>query len=196
MTETIRMCCGRILAGCSVALGAFIYLKVGGALGACMFSVGLMSVLTFGFSLFTGQIRNFRKWKKDLPWLTGVLLFNIIGCVLASLLVQGDAQIVDACRQIVMRRAALGFFPSIATGAGCGFIMTLTVTAWKDSPWPLLIGIPAFILAGLTHSVADAFYYAVGWQALSSAAMLSYVGTVIGNFIGGILFKAGSTLRK
>ncbi len=196
MNETIRMYCGRILAGSCVALGAYVYLKVGGALGAFMFSVGLMSVLTFGFSLFTGQIRNFRKWKKDLPWLTGVLLLNIIGCILCALVMGNDTQIAEACRQIVAKRAELGFLSSIATGAGCGFIMTLTVTAWKDSPWPLLIGIPAFILSGLTHSVADAFYYAVGWQTINGAAMLSYAGTVLGNFIGGILFKAGSTLRK
>ncbi len=196
MNETIRTYCGRILAGCSVSLGAYIYLKVGGPLGAFLFSVGLLSVLTFGFGLFTGQIRNFRRWKKDLPWLLKILLFNALGCILVSLLIIGDDQLTTACQQIVNRRAELGFLRSIVTGAGCGFIMTLTVTAWKDSPWPLLIGIPAFILAGLTHSVADAFYYAMGWKAISAAAILSYIGTVIGNFIGGILFKLGSTVRK
>ncbi len=60
MNETIRKYCGRILAGCCVSLGAFIYLKVGVPLGAVMFGVGLMSVLTFRFALFTGQIKNFR----------------------------------------------------------------------------------------------------------------------------------------
>lgn len=59
----------------------------------------------------------------------------------------------------------------------------------------LLIGIPAFILAGFTHSIADAFYYCVGHSSINGAAMLSYLGTVIGNFIGGIVFKAGSTVR-
>ncbi len=185
------MYCGRILAGCSISLGAYIYLRVGGALGACLFSVGLLSVLTFGFGLYTGQIRNFKRWKTDIAWLLGILVLNIVGCVIASLLASGDAELVAACRRIVERRAELGFLPSIATGAGCGFIMTLAVSAWKDSPWPLLLGIPAFILAGLTHSVADAFYFAAGWESITAAAMGSYAGTVIGNFIGGVIFKLG-----
>ncbi len=196
MNETIKMYCGRILAGCCIALGAYIYLKVGGPLGAFMFSVGLMSVLTFGFGLFTGQIRNFSEWKKDLPWLLGILLFNAIGCILISFLMRNDAQIVAACQQIVARRSELGFLKSIATGAGCGFLMTLAVTAWKDSPWPLLLSIPAFILSGLTHSVADVFFYAVGWEVISLAALYSYAGTVVGNFIGGIAYKSGCSARK
>ncbi len=192
MNETLRTYGGRILAGCSISLGAFVYLKVGGPLGACLFSVGLLSVVTFGFGLFTGQIRNFRNWRTDITWLLNILLCNIAGCILCSLLCSGDADIIGACRSIVERRAELGFLSSIATGAGCGFIMTLAVTGWKNGPWPLLIGIPAFILAGLTHSVADAFYFAVGWESINTAAMGSYAGTVIGNFLGGIAYLAGS----
>ncbi len=186
----------RILAGCCVSLGAYIYLKVGGPLGAAMFSVGLMSVLTFGFCLFTGKIKDFSGLASQIPWLLGILFFNAVGCVLASLLVCEDRQLIEACQNILRCREALGFWRSIATGAGCGFIMTLVVTAWKESPWPLLIGIPAFILSGLTHSVADAFYYAVAWQSLTWAAMASYAGTVIGNFLGGILYKAGCTIKR
>ncbi len=191
MNDTFRTYGSKILAGCCISLGAYIYLKVGGVVGACMFSVGLMAVLTFRFSLFTGQIRNFSKFPGDFPWLSGVLLLNIVGCILASLLLVQDTEVIAACQSIVEKRAVLGFWSSVATGTGCGFIMTLAVSSWKDSPWPTLIGIPAFILSGLTHSVADAFYFSVGWQALTGAAMASYVGTVIGNFIGGLLFKLG-----
>ncbi len=195
MKKTIRRYSCMILAGCCVSLGAYIYLKVGGALGAFMFSVGLMSVLTFGFSLFTGKIRMFGNLKQDIPWLGSILFFNIVGCALTSLLMTGDEQIVSACQQIVAKRAELGFWSSIATGAGCGFIMTLVVSAWDKSPYPLLLGIPAFILAGLTHSIADAFYFSVAWQSVTWAAMTSYAGTVIGNFLGGITFQLGSDIR-
>ncbi len=185
------------MAGCSISLGSYIYLRVGGPLGAFMFSVGLMSVVTFGFTLFTGKVRFFTpgSWSKDILWLLGILLFNAVGCVLCSLMVVDDEKVISACQAIVHKREVLGFFRSIATGMGCGFIMTLAVSHWKDTPWPLIIGVPAFILAGLTHSVADAFYYAVGWQAISGAAMVSYVGTVIGNFLGGLAYKAGTLMR-
>lgn len=43
-----------ILAGVSISLGAYIYLKVGGIIGAIMFSIGLISVIHFRFGLYTG----------------------------------------------------------------------------------------------------------------------------------------------
>ncbi len=196
MNETIRKYCGRILAGCCVSLGAFIYLKVGGPLGAVMFGVGLMSVLTFRFELFTGQIKNFSHWRTDFQWLLGMLLFNAVGCLLASCLVRYDARLVVSCQQIVECRADLGFLKSIVTGIGCGFIMTLIVTTWKKTPVPLLLGIPAFILSGMTHSVADVFFYSLGYEALTPAAFTSYAGTVLGNFLGGVAYKLGSTVSE
>ncbi len=197
MNKIISFYGSRILAGCSISLGSYIYLRVGGPLGAFMFSVGLMSVVTFGFTLFTGKVRFFTRetWSQDILWLLGILLFNAVGCALCALMAMGDEKVMEACQAIVHKRAALGFLPSIATGMGCGFIMTLAVSHWKDTPWPLIIGVPAFILAGLTHSVADAFYYSVGWQVVNGAAMASYAGTVIGNFLGGLAYKAGSLMR-
>ena len=46
-----------VLAGVSIALGAFVYLKVGGVVGATMFSIGLLAVITFRFPLYTGRIK-------------------------------------------------------------------------------------------------------------------------------------------
>ncbi len=124
-----------------------------------------------------------------------MLLFNAFGCLLSSCLVRYDTQLVAACQQIVERRADLGFLKSIVTGMGCGFIMTLIVTTWKKTPVPLLLGIPAFILSGMTHSVADVFFYSLGYEALTPAAFTSYAGTVLGNFLGGVAYKLGSTVR-
>ncbi len=195
MKEKIQYYGARIMAGCAISLGAFIYLKVGGPLGAFLFSVGLMSVLVFDFVLFTGKIRMINNIKSDLPWALNILLFNAIGCALIAILATSDYNVVVKCQEIVIKREHMGFVRSIATGIGCGFIMTLAVSAWKESPWPLILGVPAFILAGLTHSVADAFYYCVGWQAITWPAILAYIGTVIGNIIGGLAFIIGSPNR-
>jgi formate/nitrite transporter FocA (FNT family) len=44
-----------ILAGMMIGLGAIIYLSVGETAGAFMFSLGLLTILHFKFSLFTGK---------------------------------------------------------------------------------------------------------------------------------------------
>ena len=44
-----------ILAGFMIAMGAGLYLTVGGPVGAFLFSVGLLTILKFGFYLFTGK---------------------------------------------------------------------------------------------------------------------------------------------
>lgn len=180
-----------ILAGVSISLGAYIYLKVGGIIGAIMFSIGLISIIHFRFGLYTGWVKNFKHWD-DFFILLIILLLNIVGCLLMSLAIS-DQQIIQQCNDIVSNRTDMGFWRSIFNGAGCGFIITLSVMC--KNRIALLIGIPAFILAGFTHSIADAFYYCVGHSCINGAAMLSYLGTVIGNFIGGIVFKAGSTVR-
>lgn len=180
-----------ILAGAAISLGAYIYLKVGGIIGAVMFSIGLISVIHYRLGLYTGWIKNFKNWDDSFVLLT-ILLLNIVGCLLMSLTVS-DQQIIQQCNNIVSSRAEMGIWKSIFNGAGCGFIITLSVMC--KNRIALLIGIPAFILAGFTHSIADAFYYCVGHASINGAAMISYLGTVIGNFIGGIIFKAGSTVR-
>ena len=44
-----------IFAGFLIGMGGIIYLKVGGIAGALFFSLGLMTIITFKFNLFTGK---------------------------------------------------------------------------------------------------------------------------------------------
>lgn len=185
-----RTITGMILAGAAISLGAYMSIQFPGPIGAILFSIGLMSVCTFGFPLYTGRIKD-----TDNGWhllaLTIILAGNIVGCLLMSLWASYNPDIIPMCDLIIEQRTDWGFMECMARGAGCGYIMTLAVITWRKNPWPLLIGIPAFVLCGFTHSVADAFYYSVGWKNLSQPAMLAYLGTVIGNFIGGLIFKLG-----
>lgn len=188
--KTVKSIFNLMLAGAAISLGAYMNLQNPGLIGAVLFSIGLMSVCKFRLALYTGAIR-----KVEDPWhilaLVLILAGNIAGCIAMSLWSMFSPDIVPVCQEIVAQRTDWGFLECMAKGAGCGFIITLAVSTWKKTPWPLLIGIPAFVLCGFTHSVADAFYYSVGWEAITGAAMLSYLGTVIGNFIGGIIYKIG-----
>ena len=66
-------------------------------------------------------------------------------------------------------------------GIGCGMLMSLATN--QDSPlWMCLICVPAFILAGFNHCIADAYYALTGWN-----IGMGFVATIIGNIIGGAI---------
>ena len=44
-----------ITAGILIALGGFVFLKVGGIVGACLFTFGLLGVIHYQDHLFTGR---------------------------------------------------------------------------------------------------------------------------------------------
>ena len=44
-----------LLAGMMISLGCTIFLKIGGIVGAILFSIGLLGVVTYQLNLFTGK---------------------------------------------------------------------------------------------------------------------------------------------
>lgn len=187
MRQTI---CKGILAGISISVGCLVFLTVGGLAGACLFSVGLLAVMWHGLLLYTGKSGDVQSWH-DFRMLMLTLLLNIAGCVLFAFAIEPSEEVRMAAEAIVARRADSGIVKALANGIACGLIMTLAVhSARKQHYWPLLIGIPAFIMAGFTHSVADAFYYAAGYHAITPAGMVTYLLTAAGNFIGCNLYRS------
>lgn len=191
MTIRQRICKG-ILAGICVSMGCVIFLSVGGVAGAALFSVGLLAIMWHGLLLYTGKSGDVQSWN-DFGLLMLTLLLNIAGCALFACVIEPGDALREAAEAIVTRRADSGIIKGLANGIACGLIMTLAVqSARKQHYWPLLIGIPAFIVAGFTHCVADAFYYSAGWQAITPASAFTYLLTVIGNFIGCNLYRTGN----
>jgi hypothetical protein len=88
-----------IAAGIMIGMSAALYLKIGGALGAFLFSVGLLTILSFKFKLFTGKAGLLAKGEIDLAELGLIWCGNFAGCALASCLV-GD-KVAEAARRIV-----------------------------------------------------------------------------------------------
>ena len=66
-------------------------------------------------------------------------------------------------------------------------LMTLAVLGTQRGTFlPLLFAVPLFILCGLPHCVADAFYYAAGIfrGSYDHGMWLSWVMAIVGNWIG------------
>lgn len=163
--------------------------------GSVLFSIGLIAIVTLKLNLFTGKAQFVwgmprGKWNAEnsYMWLLGILVLNFLGCMLTASLV-GNAEYQTAAVAIIGKRLAVSPLKNGLLAIGCGWLMTLAVQGVAKNNWlPLLFGIPAFIICGFPHCVADAFYlsslpldYIAGqWQSL----LLFYVSIVIGNFLG------------
>ena len=185
------MFCKSVIAGMFIALGCMANLKVGGHLGAFLFSFGLLSVVLYSAPLYTGRA-GFCSTAEDLKYLPLVLLGNVVGTTILSGCAHGCfPEMVEAAKKIVQARMDsplyAGFFASVL----CGFVMTAIVQFTRKQPdgveprnfLILILGIPLFILSGYWHSIADAFYYGVSGKFDISMLWL-YPMTVVGNYLG------------
>lgn len=187
------------LAGIFISLGCIVNLKVGGALGAFLFSFGLLSVILYGVPLYTGKA-GFCEKPCDLKRLCLILLGNIVGALILAVCVHFCfPEVAKASESIVSARLSSGFLRAILASVLCGFVMTTVVRfarrtkaqinqKYDGNLVVLLLGIPLFILSGYWHSIADAFYYSV-CLTFSVKAFVVYLLTVVGNFIGCNLYN-------
>ncbi|MBR5855937.1 MAG: formate/nitrite transporter family protein [Bacteroidales bacterium] len=176
-----------IFAGLLIGTGGLVYLRVGGVAGAVLFAFGLLSVVMCGAQLFTGKSGFLPP--KQIPRLALMLAGNAAGCLVAAIIAVYclNTTVQSNLESILVSRQSASWIALAVTSAGTGMIMTLSVYgARKQHYLPLLFGVPVFILCGLPHCVADAFYYAVAillgkfeWWFL-----WAWLWAIIGNYIG------------
>lgn len=176
-----------VFAGLLIGTGGLVYLRVGGVVGAVLFAFGLLCVVMCGAQLYTGK-SGFLPYK-EFPKLILILAGNAVGCVIAALIASFviNSTVSSNLVSILSARENANWLSLLVTSSGTGMIMTLAVYgARKQHYLPLLFGVPVFILCGLPHCVADAFYYAVAafegkweWWILNA-----WLWAIAGNYIG------------
>lgn len=189
-----------ILAGIAIGCGAFGFLASGvqsqayGQLfGAILFSFGLISVVAYKLSLYTGTAGFIKK--NELGKLFIILGGNIAGCIIMGLVTRAShLPIHEAAQNVLSLRIERGPLFCGLLGVPCGFMMTTAVTfARRQHYIPLLLAVPLFIVCGFTHCIADAFYYScVPFDFLTDHAFQTlcvYVSVVLGNLLGCNLFR-------
>ena len=167
-------------------------------LGMFLFCVGLIAVVKYQTRLYTGTAGFLSSWR-DIPSLLLILLGNIAGCLaVASVALVSPLPLGEAAIKVISSRLAVGWWGTGLLAIGCGLLMSLAVDfARKNrdfSDWlPLLFAVPAFILCGFQHCVADAFYCCVYLFSASDIPWLSlaayYGAIVLGNFIGCNIYR-------
>lgn len=176
-----------VFAGLLIGIAGLVYLRVGGLAGAVLFGFGLLSVIMCGAQLYTGKsgYLPYRESWRLLPMLVG----NALGCLAAAYITTYVATdfVADNLDKILAARLSASWHGLVVTSIGTGMIMTLSVYgARKGHYLPLLFGVPLFILCGLPHCVADAYYYSVALLAgKAEVAMLgAWAWAIVGNYIG------------
>ena len=170
-----------ILAGIFISIGCVIYTMVGGILGAFLFGFGLTAVLVFKASLYTGKAGYVRGNFQSIADLGVTVAGNLTGAVLVDIL----CSLAQYSLNQPSASLVISLFPKAIL---CGMMMYIMVEGIKNTEHPirpiLLLGVPLFILTGMSHSVATMFYllhfnYGSFWTEIG----ILFV-SLLGNFIG------------
>ena len=128
-----------ILAGICISIGGVAFLKVGGIIGAVLFSFGLITVVCYKMKLYTG-VSGFVETKRDWIELPVIILGNIVGCALVALAIKSAIpELADTAHKIVDGRLDKGFWNVTLLAVFCGFIMTTVVNFARNNHIPLFL---------------------------------------------------------
>lgn len=197
MSDYFNIFRSSVFAGILIAIAGYGFLA-GQAVGMFLFILGLAAVVSYKLKLFTGTV-GFIQWG-EIPNLVIILLGNVLGCWLVSLIAKVDTVlgIQTAAQTVLQSRLQLGWLACGIKAIGCGVLMSAAVEFSKRGTdfgyWvPLLFAVPLFIHCGFPHCVADAFYFLTcpksvlmdsGWDLLSV-----YGGIIAGNAIGCNIYR-------
>jgi len=174
-----------IIAGILIGLGVLINSQSEyPALGALLFSFGLLTIIQMKLYLYTGKIGYFSELN-EIKFLLTILIFNCVGIATTiSLYAFGNQNFIS----IISAAAAAKFSKSILTlfinGIFCGALIHFAV---KNKVTILTIfAVMIFILIGAEHCIADFPYLLFN---LSFINILKFICIILGNSIGSILIE-------
>lgn len=194
--KALKVFLSGILAGFSIGLGGVAFLSLDNkVIGAAVFTVGLFTVCTMGFNLYTGKIcyvfDNDAAYAKSLPLMW---LGNLCGAGLTAFFVAltRNAGISEKAAALCQTKLDDSLVSLFFLGLLCDIFIYIAVEGYKNNPHEvgkylsLFFGVMGFILCGTEHCVADMFYF---WMAgaWSAQAVLRILIITLGNSVGGVL---------
>lgn len=190
-----------VMAGLLITLGCSVYLACENVyVGAVLFSVALLCICYKGFSLFTGKVGYLAESAKKADWtvVLTALLGNLIAMWLFGTLVRlGLPNLSQRAVTICTAKLQQPFGQALIRGFFCGILMYLAVSVYreKQSIAGIFLCVPAFILSGFEHSIADMGYFAVSGIVDVRAFFFIWV-VIIGNALGGMILPFLNRLSK
>ena len=192
-----------VLAGMLIGIAGTLYIASGKSFfGAVLFTVALFTICTRGMGLFTGRVRYLWAQSNKLSYieeLGTIWVGNLTGCiVLGAIIRYAKPAYVDMAAQVSSTKLSQTSGQTFLLAVLCGMLMFIAVDHFRT--WQgdfgrflgMLFCIPAFIVAGFEHVVADMFYFALGLSSeqLGQAALFLIICS-LGNSVGAWLIPWG-----
>lgn len=176
-----------VLASICILLGCIVNtqcIKAGNNLaGAILFALGLITVCTYGLDLYTGKIGYVRSNKNYIGMLKMLVVNLVAGYILGYM--SRDVVATEVVKGITDAKLEQNMIKTIIASYFCGMVMFLAVDMYKkDNTLGIFFGIPAFILSGFEHCVANAIYFGM---AGNIACLMYLIINVVGNTVGSII---------
>lgn len=192
----IKTFVGGIMGGLCIALGGVAFLSIDNkVIGALFFTLGLFTIVTMNFNLFTGKVAYlFDNKPSYLIDLALIWLGNFVGAFITALLVNATRIYTISEKALKMCETKLADnLPSIFILAMfCNLLIFIAVDGYKNNPHQvgkylaLLFGVAGFILCGYEHCVANMFYISVAHM-WSGKAFLYLAVMTLGNAVGALI---------
>lgn len=190
-----------IKAGIMISVGGSVFLGCENRyVGSVLFCVALLAICLKGYSLFTGKV-GYLPEKHDKEAFE-ILLLGLLGNVIATV-ASGYAvgfantalheAAITLCEAKLSQEALQTFIRAFF----CGILMYIAVSTYreKNTLAGIFFCVPAFILSGFEHSVANIFYF--GASGLINTESIIYILIVIaGNSVGGMAMPILNILGK
>ena len=199
MIKTIfEGCC----AGAAIMMGCSVYLACGNTyVGAVLFSVALLCICMQGYALFTGKVGYVVNdhSKKSLLELLGCLIGNALSTfLLGRLFACGLPALAEKAATLCAAKFEQLPLQTLIRAIGCGILMYLAVNIFREkkSALGILFCIPAFILSGFEHSIADMGYCAFGGAFSLRFILLVLAGNALGSMLLPFLRIIGTRFDK
>lgn len=206
MLSVLKKIADGILAGMLISLGGAVFLAcIDSAtpysryIGAFLFPLALLCICMRGYSLYTGKIGLiFEKHKKeDISVLLLCLLGNIIGtAAFGCLIAYVFPNVKETAFVLCTSKLGQGYLNGLLRAVLCGILVYLAIDLYRNNQTTLgiLMCIPAFILSGYEHSIADMFYFATSGIA-SGEAFVYLLMILIGNSLGSLIIPVLQLIR-
>ena len=181
-----------VLAGLSIGMGGCVFMAMSTGeykwVGAILFSIGLFTVYTFGFDLYTGKVGYAVENKP--PFIIDLLIM-IVGNFVGALIIGWMIPMSDAAAAVIVDARLDGdidWWRVFCKGVFCGVLMFIAADVYKTQKSYLgAFGcVPVFILSGFEHSIADMFYFCSAGE-FTMDAFLFILVVILGNGVGGIV---------
>lgn len=204
--RALKLFVSSALGGACIGLGGVAYLSLENRLaGALFFTVGLFTICTFGFHLFTGKVCYvFQKGETDPRHLPLIWLGNLVGtgAVAAAVRLTRLAPLAEKAAGLCRVKLEDSLPSVLLLAVLCNVFIYIAVEGFRSNPHEigkylsLFFGVMGFVLCGFEHCVANMFYISTAGLWSGRAAGYLLVMT-LGNSAGGVLIPlARAFLRR